>query len=159
MRHVCPTGVDIRDGAQLGCIQCGLCIDACDNVMAKIGRPTAADRLRHRRQHQAARSRASSPFYKIVRMRTVLYAAHHRASSAAIMLYTLATRAAEGISVIHDRNPMFVRLSDGALRNGYTIRIVNKTLESRRSRSSVDGLPSTLASRSSACRYAPTAAP
>ena len=37
---VCPTGVDIRDGAQLGCIQCGLCIDACDNVMAKIGRPT-----------------------------------------------------------------------------------------------------------------------
>ena len=37
---VCPTGVDIRDGSQLGCIQCGLCIDACDNVMAKIGRPS-----------------------------------------------------------------------------------------------------------------------
>ena len=36
---VCPTGVDIRDGASLGCIQCGLCIDACDTVMAKIGRP------------------------------------------------------------------------------------------------------------------------
>ena len=37
--HVCPTGVDIRNGIQLGCIQCGLCIDACDNVMARIGRP------------------------------------------------------------------------------------------------------------------------
>ncbi|WP_340138302.1 4Fe-4S dicluster domain-containing protein, partial [Stenotrophomonas maltophilia] len=37
---VCPTGIDIRDGAQLACIQCGLCIDACDNVMTKIGRPT-----------------------------------------------------------------------------------------------------------------------
>ena len=37
---VCPTGIDIRDGAQLGCIQCGLCIDACDTVMTKIGRPT-----------------------------------------------------------------------------------------------------------------------
>ena len=36
---VCPTGVDIRDGANLGCIQCGLCIDACDAVMEKIGRP------------------------------------------------------------------------------------------------------------------------
>ena len=48
-----------------------------------------------------------------------------------IMLYTLATRDSEGISVIHDRNPMFVRLSDGALRNGYTIRIVNKQLEYR----------------------------
>src|SRR6476646_11335543 len=37
---VCPTGIDIREGAQLGCIQCGLCIDACDTVMKKIGRPT-----------------------------------------------------------------------------------------------------------------------
>ena len=38
--HVCPTGVDIRDGANLGCIQCGLCIDACDAVMTKLGRAT-----------------------------------------------------------------------------------------------------------------------
>ena len=37
---VCPTGVDIRKGSQLGCIQCGLCIDACDAVMAKVHRPT-----------------------------------------------------------------------------------------------------------------------
>src|SRR4051794_10972832 len=37
---VCPTGVDIRDGANLGCIQCGLCIDACDAVMTKVGRTT-----------------------------------------------------------------------------------------------------------------------
>ncbi len=36
--RVCPTGIDIRDGAQLGCIQCGLCIDACDTVMKKICR-------------------------------------------------------------------------------------------------------------------------
>ncbi len=42
---VCPTGVDIRKGAQLGCIQCGLCIDACDNVMKEVGRPTASDLL------------------------------------------------------------------------------------------------------------------
>ncbi len=38
--HVCPTGVDIRGGANLGCIQCGLCIDACDAVMSKLGRAT-----------------------------------------------------------------------------------------------------------------------
>ena len=43
--NVCPTGVDIRKGSQLGCIQCGLCIDACDAVMTKINRPIAADRL------------------------------------------------------------------------------------------------------------------
>ena len=37
---VCPTGIDIRNGPQLECINCGLCIDACDEVMVKIGRPT-----------------------------------------------------------------------------------------------------------------------
>ncbi|TAN84404.1 MAG: cytochrome c oxidase accessory protein CcoG, partial [Gallionella sp.] len=37
--QVCPTGVDIRDGQQLGCITCGLCLDACDSIMDKIGRP------------------------------------------------------------------------------------------------------------------------
>ena len=82
-------------------------------------------------------------FFKLVRMRTVLYAAII-AVVGGIMLYTLATRDSEGISVIHDRNPMFVRLSDGALRNGYTIRIVNKQLKYRDFIVSVDGLPSTL---------------
>ncbi|MGA8997356.1 MAG: FixG Ig-like domain-containing protein, partial [Pseudolabrys sp.] len=77
------------------------------------------------------------------RMRTVLYAAII-AVVGGIMLYTLATRDSEGISVIHDRNPMYVRLSDGALRNGYIIRIVNKQLKYRDFIVSVDGLPSTL---------------
>src|SRR4029079_8341374 len=36
---VCPTGIDIREGPQIGCITCALCIDACDKVMAEIGRP------------------------------------------------------------------------------------------------------------------------
>jgi polyferredoxin len=35
---VCPTGIDIREGAQIGCITCGLCIDACDRVMGQVGR-------------------------------------------------------------------------------------------------------------------------
>ncbi len=36
---VCPTGIDIRDGSQLECIQCALCIDACNEIMDKIKRP------------------------------------------------------------------------------------------------------------------------
>jgi len=140
--HVCPTGVDIRQGASLGCIQCGLCIDACDTVMAKLGRATgliAYDtdiNIKRRMEGKQA-------FFKLVRWRTVLYAAII-AIAGGIMIYTLATRDSEGISVIHDRNPMFVRLSDGALRNGYTIRIVNKQLKSRDFILSVDGLPSSL---------------
>ena len=140
--HVCPTGVDIRDGANLGCIQCGLCIDACDAVMSKLGRATgliAYDTDINIQQ----RSEGKQAFYKLVRLRTALYAAII-AVVGGIMLYTLATRDSEGISVIHDRNPMFVRLSDGALRNAYTMRIVNKRLEYRDFIVGVDGLPSTL---------------
>jgi cytochrome c oxidase accessory protein FixG len=37
--HVCPTGIDIRNGTQLECVNCTACIDACDDVMVKIGRP------------------------------------------------------------------------------------------------------------------------
>ena len=56
------------------------------------------------------------------------------------MLYALLTRHAFDINVIHDRNPVFVRMADGAIRNGYTIRILNKQLETRRFALSVDGI-------------------
>ncbi|ROI08037.1 cytochrome c oxidase accessory protein CcoG [Chryseobacterium sp. H3056] len=36
---VCPTGIDIRDGQQLECVNCTACIDACDEVMVKVGLP------------------------------------------------------------------------------------------------------------------------
>jgi cytochrome c oxidase accessory protein FixG len=136
--NVCPTGVDIREGSQLGCIQCGLCIDACDAVMAKIGRPSrliAYDTDLNIKHRQAGEVNV----FKIVRVRTVLYAAI-MVLVAAVMLYTLATRRSEGLSVIHDRNPIFVRLSDGALRNAYTVRVLNKALETRRFMLAADGL-------------------
>ena len=101
--YVCPTGVDIRDGANLGCIQCGLCIDACDAVMAKIDRPPRliaydTDLNIQRRQE------GKPPQLRIVRARTLLYAAVI-AIAGVVMLYALATRTTESISVIHDRNP------------------------------------------------------
>jgi cytochrome c oxidase accessory protein FixG len=137
--YVCPTGIDIRNGANLGCIQCGLCIDACDSVMAKIDRPPrliAYDTDVNIRR----RGEGKQALYRPIRPRTLFYAAIIGVVGA-VMLYTLATRNSEGISVIHDRNPMFVRLSDGELRNGYTVRILNKSLEPRRFMLTVDGLP------------------
>jgi cytochrome c oxidase accessory protein FixG len=136
--HVCPTGVDIRSGADLGCIQCGLCIDACDTVMAKIGRPirlisydTEMNILR--------RQQGQTPVYNLVRMRTLLYAVIIVVVGA-VMLFALATRHNESISIIHDRNPMFVRLSGGAVRNAYSIRIVNKRLDQRQFSLEISGL-------------------
>ena len=43
--HVCPTGIDIRDGTQLECINCTACMDACDEVMEKIHRPKGLIRI------------------------------------------------------------------------------------------------------------------
>jgi cytochrome c oxidase accessory protein FixG len=136
--YVCPTGVDIRDGANLGCIQCGLCIDACDAVMAKIGR---ASRLiaYDTELNIRARQHGGQPSYRLVRTRTVLYAAIIVAVGA-VMVYALATRHAQALTVIHDRNPLFVRLSDGAVRNGYAVNIANKNRETRSFALQVTGL-------------------
>ncbi|MES5485239.1 cytochrome c oxidase accessory protein CcoG, partial [Bradyrhizobium sp. INPA03-11B] len=70
---VCPTGIDIRDGAQLGCIQCGLCIDACNAVMTKISRKTGLIGYDNNInvQHRAA---GKEEIFKPVRARTVVYA-------------------------------------------------------------------------------------
>ena len=121
---VCPTGIDIRNGPQLECIQCGLCIDACDNVMKKIGREKRLigydnDINIHRRQE------GKPPVYRIVRPRTIVYSAII-AIVGAIMLYTLLTRSLLDVNVLHDRNPVAVRLSDGSIRNAYTVRLLNK---------------------------------
>jgi cytochrome c oxidase accessory protein FixG len=135
---VCPTGVDIRDGPSLGCIQCGLCIDACDTVMAKLRRPTrliAYDtdvNIRRRQEGLTVTSR-------IVRPRTLLYSVVIVAVGA-IMLWVLATRAPTSVNVLHDRNPEYVLLSDGGVRNAYTLRILNKHADTRRFAVSVEGL-------------------
>ncbi len=122
--NVCPTGVDIRDGIQLGCIQCGLCIDACDTIMTEIGRPTgliAYDTDINGQRRQAGQP----PVYRLIRPRTILYAGII-ALAGSIMLYALTTRSSMSVNVLHDRNPLFVQLSDGGVSNNYTVRILNK---------------------------------
>jgi polyferredoxin len=135
---VCPTGVDIRNGPNLGCIQCGLCIDACDAVMAKIGQPARLIAY-DTELNVKLRQDGKAPIIRIVRPRTLLYAAV-TAIVSGVMLYTIATRASEGISVIHDRNPMYVRLADGAVRNAYTVRILNMSPEPRKYGLSIEGM-------------------
>lgn len=135
---VCPTGIDIRDGAQLGCIQCGLCIDACDAVMTKIGRPTRLigydnDVNIHRRQA------GQKEIYRLIRPRTIAYAALI-AGVGAIMLYALLTRSFLDVNALHDRNPIAVRLTDGSVRNAYTLRLLNKSEIERTVVIDVDGV-------------------
>ncbi|MFB6452536.1 cytochrome c oxidase accessory protein CcoG [Bradyrhizobium tunisiense] len=136
--NVCPTGVDIRHGIQLGCIQCGLCIDACDNVMREIGRPKGLIGYDTDINMQRRRD-GKPPIYRIVRPRTVIYVAAITLVGS-IMLYTLATRATMEVNVLHERNPLFVQLSDGGVRNDYTVRILNKGAQ-RSFTLEISGLP------------------
>jgi cytochrome c oxidase accessory protein FixG len=136
---VCPMGIDIRDGAQLECIQCALCIDACDDIMGKVGRPTGLIAYDTFRNIDAVTEADRRPV-RLVRPRTVLYSALI-AIVMAIMGYAWVTRSVVEISVIEDRNPLFVRLSDGGIRNGYTLKILNKTHAPQRFSVGVDGLP------------------
>jgi ferredoxin len=64
----CPAGIDIRDGLQLECIHCTQCIDACDAVMAKLGRPTGLIR------YSSQRALDSAP-RKSMRVRLIVYPA------------------------------------------------------------------------------------
>lgn len=136
---VCPMGIDIRDGAQLECIQCALCIDACDDVMLKVDRPTGL--IAYETDDNIDRFVAGEkPRYRFVRVRTLVYAVA-LGLVAAVMLAGLLNRTELDLNASRDRNPNYVRLSDGAIRNGYTIKIVNKANHPRALELVVEGDP------------------
>jgi len=137
--RVCPTGIDIRNGQQLDCIGCGLCVDACNSVMAKMGWPRdliTYDSL----ANMDARARQGEPRYRFLRARTIIYAAL-LVIVAAIMAVSLATRSTAGLNVLQVRAPLFVRLSDGSIRNGYTLKIANKERAVKTLSLTLSGLP------------------
>ena len=136
---VCPTGIDIRDGSQLECIQCALCIDACNDIMGKIGRPKNLIAYETIAGLEATAKGTTAPL-RLIRARTLLYAGMIGIVSA-IMLVALLNRTTLEINVLHDRNPPFVRLSDGGVRNGYTIKILNKLHQPREFTLTTEGLP------------------
>jgi len=157
---VCPMGIDIRDGQQLECITCALCIDACNSVMHKLGRTrglisyaTLKDYDSNmavagaRRVEQAGdivwdtstiapvlnlreskdkndRHIAHTGLQSFVRPRTLIYTTIWCLCGLAL-LAALSMRDRLDLNVRHDRNPLFVKLSDGSIRNGYELKILN----------------------------------
>jgi cytochrome c oxidase accessory protein FixG len=139
---VCPTGIDIREGPQLGCITCALCIDACDGVMAKIGRPrglidyaTLDDAV-----HEKAGGQPRPIIKTLLRPRTLIYLAIWSSIGVA-MLFSLGQRDRLDLSVEGDRNPRYVQLSDGRIRNSFNIKLRNMETRPRQVTLSIAGLP------------------
>ena len=139
---VCPMGIDIRDGNQLECITCALCIDACDGVMEKVGSPKGLIAYSTLRSYNAAV--AGHPvkpnWHVVLRPRTLIYSGIW-ALIGVLMLVALLTRDRLGLDVVPDRNPLYVTLSDGSIRNGYTVKVLNMQGTPRRFLLQLDGLP------------------
>ncbi|NOX93886.1 MAG: cytochrome c oxidase accessory protein CcoG, partial [Alphaproteobacteria bacterium] len=116
----CPMGIDIRDGIQLECINCALCIDACDDIMKKIDRPRGLIDY-DTDKNEIRREKGEKTSVRIIRPRTIVYALV-LGLIAALMAYGLSSRATMELNVLRDRTPPFVQLSDGSIRNAYTVK-------------------------------------
>ncbi|HEY9013141.1 MAG TPA: cytochrome c oxidase accessory protein CcoG [Devosia sp.] len=162
---VCPMGIDIRDGQQLECITCALCIDACDDVMVKLGKEGGLisyatlndynDNMRlsmgdgrkvnpaNVRDHVTGKlvdAVRHTSWRSIVRPRSVVYFLVWGTIGLA-MLTVLSLRSPLSVNVLHDRNPIYVQLKDGSIRNGYDVKILNMTPAPRTVDLRLEGLP------------------
>ncbi|MEI8394994.1 MAG: cytochrome c oxidase accessory protein CcoG [Rhodospirillaceae bacterium] len=137
-QHVCPTGIDIRNGVQLQCIGCALCIDACDEVMTRIGRPRGLIAF-DTDNNQMARAAGQPARFRLLRGRTVSYALIMAIVSFGLV-FSYEERSVVQVNVQKDRAPVFVRLHDGEIMNGYTLKVLNMTREARGYELSVAGI-------------------
>ncbi|GAA4124524.1 cytochrome c oxidase accessory protein CcoG [Aminobacter aganoensis] len=167
---VCPMGIDIRDGQQLECITCALCIDACDSVMDKIGKERGLISYATLADYQSNMAIATDPVTaridpkrvrnpegklnaaiahfrlgRIFRLRTLVYAGAWSMIGVALLVALLSRDRLE-VNVLQDRNPQFVRLADGSIRNGYTVKLLNMVPEPRTIVLSMEGLPEAMMS-------------
>ncbi|MGE0792165.1 MAG: cytochrome c oxidase accessory protein CcoG [Sandaracinaceae bacterium] len=120
--HVCPTGIDIRNGLQLDCIGCTACIDACDEIMDKLGRPRGLVRYDSLNglEHKAKR---------VFRPRLLLY-------GGVMVLWVVGASFAFGSRTGLEANLLRLRgapyhlIEDGqTVRNLFTLHVINKGAE------------------------------
>jgi cytochrome c oxidase accessory protein FixG len=121
--QVCPVGIDIREGFQAECIGCARCIDACDQVMDRMG--YARGLVRYTTAHRI-RGMPS----RLLRPHVIGYAA---ALSLVLSLFTymLVTRDLIGIEVMRDRGDLFQVVGSDWIRNGFSLQLINKTQSAR----------------------------
>jgi len=119
--HVCPTGIDIRNGTQLECVNCTACIDECDTVMSKIGLPKGL--IRYASEDEIQRN---SPFKFTARMKGYTAVLGVLIVVLGVML---ALRNAVEANVLRLPGQLYQRGEDGSISNVFTYKLINKTSE------------------------------
>jgi cytochrome c oxidase accessory protein FixG len=119
--QVCPTGIDIRNGTQLECINCTACIDACDEVMEKVGRPKKLiryDSIEGIAQKKPLRFTTRIAAYAIV-LGLLL----------GLLTYLLMSRKAVEMLVLRTQGLLYQQVDSLTISNLYNLELVNKTTE------------------------------
>jgi cytochrome c oxidase accessory protein FixG len=120
--QVCPTGIDIRNGLQLDCISCGACIDACNSVMDQMNYPRGLIR------YTSERAMEGRPTHWL-RPRLVAYAVTLLVAFGGLV-WGIQARPLIDLDVNRDR-AIFRENSDGEIENLYTLKVINKSQQSR----------------------------
>lgn len=120
--HVCPTGIDIRNGTQLECVNCTACIDACDDVMVKINRPKGLIRF-------ASYDSIEKGVKKILSTRVIAYA-FVLIALLGVIGYLVFTRSVIETTILKVPGTLYQRTEAG-ISNLYNIEFVNKTFEDK----------------------------
>jgi len=117
--HVCPTGIDIRNGTQLECINCTACMDECDTVMKKINRPAGLIRLDSidgitKKEHRLVNARSIA--YSAVLLGLILLE---------VVLFSL--RSDVEVLLLRTGGLLSQENADGTVSNLYNYQMINKT--------------------------------
>ncbi len=120
---VCPTGIDIREGLQMECIGCAQCIDACDDVMDRVGKP------RHLIGYTSQDELAGKPRH-LLRPRTFIYPVL-LAISASLLVWGTSGRESTKVWIERIQGPSFVELPDGKISSQARIKLENESDEPR----------------------------
>jgi cytochrome c oxidase accessory protein FixG len=122
--QVCPTGIDIRQGLQMECIACTACVDACDDVMAKLKRPVGLVRYASLRELDGGKTR-------FLRPRTILYAAMLVVGLIVATVSVLRVQPA-GFKLSRPPQTELYAVSAGSVANVFRAKIQNKDEAPRR---------------------------
>jgi polyferredoxin len=117
---VCPTGIDIRNGTQLDCVNCTACMDACDHMMRAVGLEEGL--IRYASENQIT---TGSPFRFTKRMKAYTGV---MVALLGVLIYLLASRTDVGISLLRTPGQLYQQ-SNGQISNLYNYRLLNKTYQ------------------------------
>lgn len=130
--QVCPTGIDIRDGLQYKCIGCALCIDACDSIMDKMGYARGLVSYTSENALEGGKTRILRPrLIGYVTMLTVMIV---------VFSTTLFTRDVVDLTILRERNQLYMEAPGGLIDNVYRIHLSNMDPEPRQFELTVDGI-------------------